>query len=314
MIKIHHSLAVVMCVGGALTILSCGGNDQPSNPTPPTTTSPAPAPSPTPTPTPTPSNPSAASRACSGSPATGSINQCGRRPDPQLQSTLNRVLDGVRAQRDIFYSDGRTIRYLDRFREAVVQGLDAEGICGIFDYGDNSAGPGDIIYVRTSDNRLSEAYDVITGSGQSWSGYQNSCEPASQQPPYQQNYAIKDPACTTIPPSREAFCLGQNFDSEYGEDVRSSIEAVIRERPELFDLGDALNSTLSYRLTNPPAYISAVIAKVRQKGYCAIEEEELSVKKDRSVNENFDIVRTPAGLEGQYSLYAYKGRCHNSLF
>ena len=314
MIRIHSRFVFVMCIGGALSFLSCGGDDQPANPTPPTTQSPAPAPSPTPSATPTPSNPSAASRACSGPPATGSLNACGRRSDPQLLATLSRVLDGVRGQRDLFYPDGRTIRYLDRFREAVVAGLDAQGICGIFDYGDNSAGPGDIVYVRTSDNRVSEAYDVITGSGQPWTGYQNSCEPASQQPPYQQNYSIKDPGCTTIPPSREAFCLGLNFDSEYSEDVRSSIQAVITEQPELFDLRDSLSQPLSYRLTNPRAYVEAVIAKVRQKGYCAFEDGELNVKKDRSMNESFDIVRTPGNLEGQYSMFVYKGRCHNSLF
>lgn len=309
MIKIPNAVAVGLCVGGALSLLSCGGSDAPANPTPPTTTSPAPAPSPTPSATPTPG----VARSCSGPPATGSLNNCGRRPDPQIQLQLSQVLDVVRGQRDIFYPDGVTIRYVDRYRKAVVEGLDAKGICAIFDYGDNSAGPGDILYVRTADNRLSEAYDVITGTGQPWNGYQNSCEPASQQPAFQQNIAIKDPSCT-LPPSREAFCLGRNFDSEFADDVRSAIVAVINERPELFDTSDSLNSDLSYALRDPQAYINAVIGKVKQKGYCAIEEEELNLKKDNSMNESFDIVRTPADRPSQYSLFAYRGKCHNSLF
>lgn len=304
---IRGFLMVALTCGGALAFTSCG-SDKPASPTPPTT-QPAPAPSPTPTPTATPS----VSQACAGAPATGSPKVCWRRPDPQLLSQLGQVLDGVRAQKDIFYPNGVTIRYLARFRQAVIDGLDARGLCGIFDYGDNAAGPGDELYVRTADNRLSEAYDVITGSGQSWTGYQNSCEPASQQPAFQPNVANKDPGCS-LPPSRETFCLDRAFDSEYFDDVRSSIVAVTTEQPELFDLSDRLNSELSYRLLNPPAYIAAVVAKLRTKGYCAVEDGELSVKKDDTVNENFDIVRSPGNNPYQYSLFSYKGRCHNSLF
>ena len=108
--------------------------------------------------------------------------------------------------------------------------------------------------------------------------------------------------------------MGRSFDSEYHDDVRGAIVAVVAERPELFDTGDALNSDLSYRLFDPKAYTDAVVAKLRVKGYCAIEDEELLVKKDNSLSENFDIVRSPGDRPYQYSLFSYKGRCHNSTF
>jgi hypothetical protein len=56
-----------------------------------------------------------------------------------------------------------TIRNLDKFRAALVTALDDRGICGIFDYGNRIA---DNIYLRTADGRVSEGYDVISGSGQ----------------------------------------------------------------------------------------------------------------------------------------------------
>jgi hypothetical protein len=38
------------------------------------------------------------------------------------------------------------------------------------------------------------------------------------------------------------------------------------------------------------------------------------VKKDNGLSENFDIVRSPGDRPDQYSLFAYKGRCHNATF
>jgi hypothetical protein len=116
------------------------------------------------------------------------------------------------------------------------------------------------------------------------------------------------------PASQHRLVLpGPSFETDYGGDVRV-IQGLTTERPELFDLTDALARDLSYRLRDPPAYIEAVIAKLRQSGYCAIEDGELPVKRENSVNENFDIVRTPADRPGQSSLFAYKGKCHNATF
>lgn len=308
MIRVRTAIPLVLPFLGIVMFSSCGGGD-PAGPTPPTTQPPA---GPTPTPSPTPSGPVVPS-SCSGPPPTGSLGNCGVRRDPQLHSELRSVIDGVKAQRDIFYADGVTIRYLDRYRKAVVEGLDARGLCGVWDYGDGASGLGDTIYVRTADNRLSEAYDVISGSGQARIGYQNSCEPASAQPALEPRYPNRDQSCS-LPPSGTTFCVGSGFESEYGADVRAAIVALTTERPELFDLQDALPSELSYGLRDPHAYIAGVIEKLRQKGYCAREEEELAVKRDNSVSENFDIVRTPAGRPNQYSLFAYKGKCHNALF
>jgi len=303
---IREFWTVALVFGGALAFTSCG-SDKPANPTPPTT-QPAPAPSPTPTPTPT-GGPGAL-RSCGGPPPTGSVNNCGFRPDPQLARVLAQSLDEVHNHKDIFYPDGVTIRYLDKFRQTLVTALDNREVCGIFDYGNRI---GDEIYLRTADNRLSEAYDVISGTGQTRVGYQNSCEPAAPFPPAPPSYRLEDGSCG-LPGSVDSFCLGRNFDSDYAGDVRGAIVAVIDERPELFDKSDTLNSELSYKLNDARAYTAAVVAKLRAKGYCAIEDEELLVKKDNSLSENFDIVRSPGDRPSQYSLYSYKGRCHNATF
>jgi hypothetical protein len=299
------SFVVTSCF--LLGIGSCGGGNEPTNPSTPSPTVPAP----TPTPTATPPAPSTSSSCATPAPPAGA-GHCGTRPDPLLISQMEQTLDQVRGQADIFYPNGVTIRYIDKYRKAVIEGLDARGLCGVFDYGDNGSGLGDVLYVRTTDNRLSEAYDVVSGSGQARAGYENSCEPASTQPPGVPHYPVLDPKCS-LPPSGATFCIGASFETEYGDDVRAAIKAVMVEQPQLFDFKDALESELSFRLIDPATYIAAVEAKLQAKGYCAYEDEELAVKKDDSMNENFDIVRSPAG-DAQYSLYVYKGKCHNSLF
>ena len=296
--------STALAIGGALAFGSCGSSPT-TSPTPPTT-QPAPAPSPTPTP---PSGSGPQPKSCGTGAPTGGTS-CGYRPDPQLATVLTQSLDEVRSQKDIFYPDRQTIRYIDKFRAALVTALDNRGICGIFDFGNGIA---DNIYLRTADGRISEGYDVISGDGRGRVGYQNSCEPAGPGPDPKPTYPSIDGSCG-LSGSANSFCVGQNFESAYAGDVRAALVELIAERPELFDTKDALNADLSYRLTDTKAYVAAMVAKVRGKGYCAMEEEELSVKKDNSMSENFDIVRTPGDRPDQYSLFVYKGRCHNAAF
>jgi hypothetical protein len=303
-IQITRPVAIVLCVVGAVSFPSCGG-DKSTNPSPPTTLSPAPAPSPTPTPTPG----SVTPNSCSGPlPAPG---PCGVRPDPQLRSALAQAEEEVKRQKDLFYPDGVTIRYLSRYRAALVAALDARGLCGVWDYGNAI---GDNLYLRTADGRISEGYDAITGRGQPGLVYANSCEPASTPPgPAPQYGASADPTCK-LGGSGETFCLSGAWGTDYASDVRSAITSVIAEKPDLFDLKDTLNSELSYKLNDPAAYVAAVLDKLRAKGYCAVEHEELAVKLDNTVSENYDIVRSPGDRPSQYSLFAPKGRCHNATF
>jgi hypothetical protein len=213
-------------------------------------------------------------------------------------------------QSDIFYPNGVTIRYLDKAREQLIHALDARGMCGIFDWGD---GTGNELYVRSADGDLSEVYGAISSSGQFRVGYLHSCGPPEPFPAPRPAYPQLDPECK-LTPSSGTFCLGRNFDSAYSGDVRSALVSLTTERPELFDLTDTLECDLCYGLKDPKAYIAAMIDKMHAKGYCAMEDEELSVKTDDSVSENFDIVRSPGDRPNQYSLFAYKGRCHNAGF
>jgi hypothetical protein len=303
-IKITRPVAFVLCVVGAMAFVSCGGSNSSSNPNPPTTLTPAPAPSPTPGAIPGTVTP----KSCGGPAPSG--GHCGTRPDPQLAHVLAQATDEVKNQKDLFYPDGITIRHLTRYRAAIVAALDARGICAIWDFGNRI---GDNLYLRSADGRISEGYDAISGVGQPRIGYANSCEPAGAFPPSEPGYGNHDPSCA-LPPSGDTFCLGRSFDSDYRDDVRNAIVQVTTERPELFDMSDALSSDLSYKLHDPKAYTDAVVAKLKAKGYCAIEDEELLVKKDNGLSENFDIVRSPGDRPSQYSLFSYKGRCHNATF
>src|SRR5262245_14394715 len=154
----------ILCVVGAVSLAACGASDkQGANPSP-TTLAPAPTPTPTPTATPGPVTP----RSCGGPAPSGGI--CGIRPDPQLRTLLSQAEDEVRNQKDLFYPDGITIRYLTRYRAAILAALDSRGICGMWDYGN---GIGDNLYLRTADGRISEGYDAITGRGQPGLVYAN---------------------------------------------------------------------------------------------------------------------------------------------
>src|SRR5262249_53764877 len=142
-------------------------------------------------------------RSCGGPPPTGTT--CGFRPDPQLATVLAQSLDEVHNHSDIFYPDQVTIRNVDKFRATLVTALDNRGICGIFDFGNGIA---DNIYLRTADGRISEGYDVLSGSGQTRVGYQNSCEPASPFPGPKPTYPVLDGSCG-LPGSANSFCLGK---------------------------------------------------------------------------------------------------------
>jgi hypothetical protein len=299
---LRNARAVALLVALAAPLVSCGHGSEPPTSVPSST--PAPAPSPTPS-----SGGAFQPKSCANPPVGG--GSCGTRPSGLLKPLLAQAIDDVRAQKDIFYPDGTTIRYLDKARSALLAALDARGLCGVFDFGD---GAGFELYVRSADGATSEVYGAISTSGQlRTEGYQHSCSPPEPYPPSNPGWNQQDSECK-LPASGATFCLGSNFASDYSEDVRSSLVALTTERPELFDLTDTLDCTLCYRLMDPIAYTKAMVDKLHAKGYCAVEHEELSVKKDDSLSENYDIVRSPGNLPYQYSLFAYKGRCHDASF
>jgi hypothetical protein len=294
--------AVALLLALLAPLVSCGHGSEPPTSVPSST--PAPAPSPTPTP-----GGAFQPKSCASPPVGG--GSCGTRPTGLLKPLLAQAIDEVRAQKDIFYPDGATIRYLDKARSALLEALDTRGLCGVFDFGD---GAGFELYIRSADGATSEVYGVISTSGQlRTEGYQHSCSPPEPYPPSTPRWSQQDPECK-LPASGATYCLGNNFAPDFSEDVRSSLVALTTERPELFDLTDSLDCTLCYRLMDPIAYTKAMVDKLHARGYCAMEHEELSVKKDDSLSENYDIVRSPGNLPYSYSLFAYKGRCHDASF
>lgn len=308
-----------LAVWTALTFsaLACGGSSTPTAssspaPGPPPLTLPGPSPTPSPSPS---GGQNSLPSACSGPLPSGDPRGCGQRPRSFFQTQVQTVVDSVRSKGSlILYDDLATIRNLDEFRKEVNKGFNDLGICVLWDYGDDGTGYGDEVNLYSRQDNLTEIWQMISSRGQVRSaGYMSTCEPAIPFPAhYVPDYPVQDPQCS-LPPSGYTFCLGQSADSLYSGDVRATILQVQKDRPQLFDFTDCLGE-LSCRLTDPQSYIQAVIDGLRKKGYCAIEVEELAVKRDNSFNENFDIVRTPEGRAGQYSLFVYKGKCQNALF
>jgi len=227
-----------------------------------------------------------------------------------LRAQLEAAFDSAYALGpEVFYEDGRTIRYVDRFREVVLSSLDAQGVCGVFDFGN---GMGDEIYLRSPDGTISEVWDAVASSGTPRLGYLTTCEPPLSFPEPPPTLPDLDPTCS-LPPSQATFCLDSSFQSLYYGVVHGAIEEVAAERPELFNFDDTEGGELSWALTDEEAYVAAVVEKLHEAGYCVLAGEELAVKADNSVNENFDIVRNPPG-GGAYSRISYRGKCHNALF
>jgi hypothetical protein len=309
--SIRGSLAILTLVVAGTAISSCGGGSSSSST--PTTPSSSGSPSATPAPTPTPSSGGSSTlpRSCArGAQVTSSAASCEGRSHPVLRPQLQTALDAVWAKgTEIFYEDGKTIRYVDKFREELVKALDSQGICAIFDYGNVA---GDEIYLRSADGALSEVWDIISSNGEGRLGYISTCEPALSFPDPGPAPVNQDPTCT-IPPSDATFCLTNAFASVYYGDVRASIEQLTKEKPEIFNFQDQTGAELSYGLNDPEAYTRGVVANLRKRGYCALDGEELAVKKERTFNENFDIIRHPS-TGGVYSGISYRGKCHNSLF
>jgi len=76
--------------------------------------------------------------------------------------------------------------------------------------------------------------------------------------------------------------------------IESAIDAVVVERPELFDLNnEAGPETRQYRVLDRDGYIDSVVDKLRQMGLCAQRNEQVyeqvQIKEDNGLSEDFDI-------------------------
>jgi len=143
-----------------LLLVGCSSSE---TPTEPGATNPTPTPAPTPTPTPS-------VKACTLPDQPTSSPRCGTET-PQFQAELVRAQDKVRAEQpNLFTAEGRVIS-VDDYVGAVVVELQALGLCA------SQGGPRDEVGIKVS-NDWNDQYDIVLGTGETWSNYTVTCRPA----------------------------------------------------------------------------------------------------------------------------------------
>jgi len=178
---------VLLLMPGALACKKLGQVDVPAtNPNPPEAALPPAPPTGTviigvPSPSPTVPPPPSASPTASAVPApTPSGGSCALPPMPegspcraetpsfqvQVEAAQAEVL---RTRPDLF--DGANVRSENAYVQEVARVLRTRGLCAA------QGGPTDEIAVKTT-NDWNDQYDIVLGSGQTWTGYQVTCRPA----------------------------------------------------------------------------------------------------------------------------------------
>lgn len=293
---------------------SCGGDPSPTQPSGATgTATPAPTPQPTPTPAPTPPPPVGMS--CANIPSgTRSTAICGPR-DSRFFSSVSRAVDAARSATWVdpatgmvmpLVQEGGRILAARGYIQAVLDDLDSQGVCGVFD--------GYEIQVRDGgvDN---ENFDVITSEGSAWVHYVTSCEPPLPIPDPPPVPTVKaDPECA-LPPSAEYYCAPQS--EQLAGFVWAAQDALIaedraRETPLVFDFDDQQRGLdYSFRIIEPNLYVSGMIDKLHGQGLCAtFDGEEFDVKRGTNTfSENHDLTK----FDG-YAIRLYKSTCRDASF
>jgi hypothetical protein len=275
----------------------CGGGSGPSTSTPATTTPPAsPAPAPSPTATPGP-----AATACSRlAPAPHEVTNCPRE-NPTFLSQVNEAINRLQQQQPEIFN-GDQVLSNGRYYVGLIENLGAQGICADFDgeelQATNSSGFSDQYHVLTSKNMVHRGE----------SSYRATCYPAALPVPAP---ALAPTAGCSLAPSREKSCGRENA-IHLGE-VEQAIAKAIQEHPEFFDTADVQGGTDWVKVRNDNGYINAVVENLTKAGGCArFDGEELAVKRENRVSEQYDIhtsqgyIRRGAG--------SYRTSCYPAAF
>ncbi len=294
------SRAVLVALSAVLVSCGGGGNDQTTNPpitTPPATTPPAP------TPAPVAFDPLPGRNSCARLGA-GREGSCSR-SSPSFMDDIDAVLDDlIRTQAGLFENSGSglRVRSTGQFYVALLQKLDARGLCVNFD--------GEELQVKNSDG-FSDQYHMITSDlilRRGESSYRATCAPAAF-PGAERGYAPKN-GCA-LPHSREITCGRES--SQFIAAVGDAIDTVVREHPEYFDQSARQPGPGWYKITNVAAYDTAVVEALKAKGLCSRHDgEELVVKNANTVSEHFDISTAEGNIRrGDGS---YRSSCYPAAF
>jgi hypothetical protein len=87
----------------------------------------------------------------------------------------------------------------------------------------------------------------------------------------------------------------------YLNEVNSSIDQVIAEFPEFFDLNSARGGERNYKIRNVPQYVDEVVYNLRTRGFCALNDgEEIAVKSSNDFNDQYDVITAEAFISRAY--------------
>jgi hypothetical protein len=316
-------LAVVLCILGGT--IGCGGGSHATAPEGGATVTPTPTPTPKPSP-----SPPAVSAACQ---LTAPTVDCGTREvrSQELAPALQAGVDAAAMTTGVMYPDVPNRIYdLPQFRAKVIDTLTAAGLCGAWDYGNES---GNEIYVRSADGCAIEQYGLIGSDG-------GARRPAKSSNVWSSGWGVPVPdpkpqfprdgdLTCPLPGDRATFCFSiRNSPGAFGPDVYKLMSEVLNENPTLFDSHDFLPGRADFqpdllrlpawRIKDQAAYIRAVETKLRGRGYCAYVESGDILKLKSLANgnlfhEEIDIVQDPPD-GGAYVSFAIKDRCHDAGF
>jgi hypothetical protein len=297
--RLSRAAAALPALGIVLFLSSCGGDDTPGTPVPPTT---QPSAAPTAPPPPSPTLPGQASCSRIG---LGTFNEnCGRFA-PNFDRQMEEAIDlAIQQKPHIFEGSGNNMKVTSpgQFYVAVIENLDRMGICADFD--------GEEIQVKDS-NALNDQYHIVTSNfivRRGESKYRATCTPASfptPAPPLNPT-----PNCR-LAPSRSLTCTDER--PNYLGDVDRAIAQVAREHPEVFDFTRHQPGTDWFKIVDYDRYFELMVQTMTSYGYCAIYDgEELAIKTSNEFNEQYDIFAGDGFVRrGEGS---YRTTCYPSTF
>ncbi len=289
----REAFGLAVVAGVVLLVVRCGGSNS-KVPTTPSTPTPAPAPAPTPTPVYIP----------------GSYCKLGVGTDKGkcavLSATFQQQMDdaidkAMRDHPDNFYvGDGIRTRSIAQMYVAVVQNLEAQGFCVYVN-------PGDEVQVKNS-NDFDDAFNIVTSMGvmRRPALYRGTCTPASF-PLDNTALPTTSPDCS-IAPSRSIFC--ERNQATYLDQVDAAINQIVATRPDLVDPTTVAPGTQnSFAVTDTTGFKNAVLAVLKGMGFCYhIDNEEIQIKKDDRLSEQFNIVTSVGFIrrgDGSYRSSCY---------
>jgi len=293
-VRVDRTWRLAAVVTAALALAVCGGGGDSGSPAVPSL--PVVTPTATPIAAPTPEPPVSAS--CARLPAGATKYSC-RTEASTFQDDLEDAIDTVKREHPEAF-DGDQVKNVGLYVVELIKAFDRKGICADWD--------GEELGVATSRD-YNDQYDVLTAKSQVRRYFVGTCYPSVV--PVNRTPAGSSPAGCSLPPSREISC--GDPESAFFDDVSGAVDALLKTRPELFDLGDTNPGTGWPRVRDMVAYHQAVVDALAQKGYCAMfDGEEIQAKRTNAFSEHYDVnyadkyIRTGAGI--------FRGSCYPAAF